>query len=138
MELDNPSVVPPIPVMMTDGKCVATPMAGGLRVAGLVEFGGLDAPPSPRPLRVLIERVRALFPGLTFDRHREWLGHRPATTDSLPVIGPSVSHPNVFFAFGHHHVGLTAGAKTGRLVAEVITGSRPNIDLAPYRVDRFG
>jgi len=123
---------------MTDGKCVATPMAGGLRVAGIVEFGGLDAPPSPRPLRVLIERVRQLFPGIAFDGHREWLGHRPATTDSLPVLGRSPSHPNVFFAFGHHHVGLTGGPKTGRLIAELITGGQPNIDLTPYSVDRFG
>ncbi len=138
VELENPSIVPPFPVMMTDGKCVATPMAGGLRVAGIVEFGGLDAPPNPRPLRVLIERVRQLFPGITFDGHREWLGHRPATTDSLPVVGRSPSHPNVFFAFGHHHVGLTGGPKTGRLIAELITGSQPNTDLTPYRVDRFG
>jgi D-amino-acid dehydrogenase len=138
VELAKPSIVPPIPVMMTDGKCVAAPIAGGLRVAGIVEFGGLDAPPNPRPLRVLIERVRQLFPGITFEGHREWLGHRPATTDSLPVVGRSPSHPNVFFAFGHHHVGLTGGPKTGRLIAELITGSEPNIDLTPYRVDRFG
>jgi D-amino-acid dehydrogenase len=138
VELENPSVVPPMPVMMNDGKCVATPMAGGLRIAGLVEFAGLDAPPNPRPPRVLIERARRLFPGLTFEGHREWLGHRPATTDSLPVLGRSHSHPNVFFAFGHHHVGLTGGPKTGRLIAELITGSKPNFDLSPYRVDRFG
>ena len=138
VQLEKPSIVPPIPVMMTDGKCVAAPIAGGLRVAGIVEFGGLDAPANPRPLRVLIERVRQLFPGITFEGHREWLGHRPATTDSLPVVGRSPSHPNVFFAFGHHHVGLTGGPKTGRLIAELITGSQPNIDLTPYRVDRFG
>ena len=138
VELDKPSIVPPIPVMMTDGKCVAAPMADGLRIAGIVEFGGLDAPPNPRPLRVLIERVRQLVPGITFEGYREWLGHRPATTDSLPVVGGSPTHPNVFFAFGHHHVGLTGGPKTGRLIAELIIGSGSNLDLTPYHVDRFG
>ncbi len=137
IELQDPSVVPKVPVMVADGKFVATPMSGGLRLAGLAEFGGLDAPASTRPIRLLLKRARELFPGLTYSAHREWMGHRPSTPDSLPVIGPAPGRPNIFFAFGHQHVGLMSGAKTGRLVADLAAGGKPNIDLAPFRAERF-
>lgn len=137
VEFLEPSVTPPVPVMVADGRCVATAMPGRLRLAGIVDFGGLDGPPSPRPLRVLHQRAGRLFPGMTFSGTRDWMGHRPATIDSLPVLGPSPKHPNVFFAFGHQHVGLSAGPKSGRLIADLVTGGTPNLDLSAYRVDRF-
>jgi D-amino-acid dehydrogenase len=137
IELQDPSVVPKVPVMVADGKFVATPMSDGLRLAGLAEFGGLDAPASAGPIRLLLEHARELFPGLTYSAHREWMGHRPATPDSLPVIGPAPGRSNIFFAFGHQHVGLMSGAKTGRLVADLAAGGKPNIDLAAFRAERF-
>ena len=113
VELVGPSLRPAVPVMNAAQKFVATPMDTGLRLAGLIEFGGLSAPPSDGPLDLLLRGARAMFPGLEFEAVRTWLGHRPATADSLPVIGQSPLCDNVFFAYGHHHVGLTAGPKTG-------------------------
>jgi D-amino-acid dehydrogenase len=57
--------------------------------------------------------------------------------DSLPVIGPSARHRNVYYAFGHGHLGLCAGAPTARLIADLVTGRHPAIDLSPFRVSRF-
>ncbi|MEM7172715.1 MAG: FAD-binding oxidoreductase, partial [Pseudomonadota bacterium] len=119
------------------GKFVATPMEGRLRCAGLVEFGGLSAQPSQGPFDLLMRKARETFPDLTWQETREWMGHRPSTSDSLPVIGPTVRFPNVHCAFGHQHIGLTGSAKTARIVSDIILGRRPNIDLAPYRTERF-
>ncbi|MCP5156426.1 MAG: FAD-binding oxidoreductase [Ectothiorhodospiraceae bacterium] len=138
IELLEPSFMPRNPTSVTAGKFVITPMEGRVRLAGIVEFGGLDAPPSEAPYRLLLERARAAFPGLTWRGERRWMGHRPSTADSLPLVGPLARHPNVHLAFGHQHLGLTAGPKTGRIVADLIAGRRPNFDLAPYRPERFG
>ncbi|MCP5370952.1 MAG: FAD-binding oxidoreductase [Hyphomicrobiales bacterium] len=138
LELTGPSARPRVPVMDAARKFVATPVDAGLRLAGIVEFGGLDAPPSAAPVALLQRGARALLPGLTYEQEKSWLGHRPAPADSLPVIGRSPLCDKVFFAYGHHHVGLTAGPKTGRLVAQLVAGLRLNLDLGAYRPDRFG
>ncbi len=135
--LKNPSRQPEQPIMMPDGKFVLTPMEGGLRVAGLVEYGGLGKPPATAPLDYLKQGARRVLPDLTWDGEEIWDGHRPTTVDSLPFIGPSPKTPQVFFAYGAQHIGLTSGPKTGRLIADLIGGRRPNIDLAPFRVGRF-
>ena len=127
---------PAQPTMISTGKFVATPMEGGLRCAGLLEFGGLAAGPSAGPLALIRRQVTRAFPRLTWRSEVEWLGHRPATTDSLPLIGEA-GQSGVFAAFGHHHVGLTGGPKTGRLVAGLVSGQPPNLDLAPYAPGRF-
>ena len=128
--------VPARPVMIASGKFVATPMAQGLRCAGILEFGGLDAAPSKAPLALLRRQAKAAFPQLTATREIEWLGHRPAPSDSLPLIG-QVGTSRVFTAFGHHHIGLTGGPKTGRLVAGLVMGQPVNTDLQPYAPQRF-
>ena len=127
---------PSQPMMIASGKFVATPMAQGLRCAGIVEFGGLDAGPSRAPLDLLRRHVARTFPGLIATNEIEWLGHRPAPSDSLPLIG-EVGQSRVYTAFGHHHIGLTGGPKTGRLVAGLITGQQVNTDLTPYQPQRF-
>ncbi len=137
VEFLDPSAMPRAPVMVASGKFVATPMEGRLRLAGIVEFGGLDAPASRAPIELLKRQVRLTMPGLTWKSTREWLGHRPAPCDSIPLIGGLEGAPGAFAGFGHHHIGLTAGPRTGRILADVISGRRPNIDLAPYRPDRF-
>ena len=137
LELWNPSVVPRAPVMIASGKFVATPMAGRLRLAGIVEFGGLKAPPSRAPFRLLEKCATAAMPGLTWQKKTEWMGHRPAPADSIPVIGEIPDVKGAFAAFGHHHIGLTAGPKTGRLLSQLITGRQPNLDLSPYSPARF-
>ncbi len=137
IELWGPSAMPRAPVMISSGKFVVTPMDGRLRLAGVVEFGGLDAPPSRAPFDLLRKNAREVFPDLTWEREVEWMGHRPATTDSIPVIGEVPGIKGAYAGFGHHHIGLTAGPKTGRLLAQLICGKRPNLDLAAYSPARF-
>lgn len=127
---------PKEPTMVAAGKFVATPMAAGLRCAGVVEFGGLEAGPSKAPLELLRRQVRLAFPNLQHAGEEEWVGHRPATSDSLPLIG-EIGGTRIHTGFGHHHIGLTGGPKTGRLIAENMMGRRPNIDLTPYSPARF-
>ncbi len=127
---------PSRPFMIASGKFVATPMEQGLRCAGIVEFGGLKAGPSRAPFDLLRRQVKKAFPQLEARSEIEWMGHRPAPTDSLPLIG-EVGQSRVFTAFGHHHIGLTGGPKTGRLVAGLIAGQGINTDLAPYHPQRF-
>ena len=127
---------PQHPIMIASGKFVATPMAQGVRCAGVVEFGGLDAGPSKAPIALLRRKVAKTFPKMTATSEIEWLGHRPAPSDSLPLIG-QVGSSRVFAAFGHHHIGLTGGPKTGRLVAGLVTGQPSNMDLSAYAPERF-
>lgn len=122
--------------MITSGKFVATPMAEGLRCAGIVEFGGLEAGPSKAPIEFLHKHVKHNFPTLEYSGVEEWMGHRPAPSDSLPLIG-EISASGVYAGFGHHHIGLTAGPKTGRLIAELIARKGTNMDLSAYDPGRF-
>lgn len=124
------------PFMIASGKFVATPMDQGLRCAGIVEFGGLEAGPSKAPLDLLRRQARKTFPNLKASEEIEWLGHRPAPADSLPLIG-QVGNSQIFTAFGHHHIGLTGGPKTGRMIAGLITDTPVNSDLSPFHPQRF-
>ena len=138
LELWDPNMMPKSPVMIASGKFVATPMEGRIRLAGIVEFGGLEAPASKAPFDLLRNNIRAAIPGLTWKREVEWMGHRPAPADSIPLIGEVPGAKDAFLGFGHHHVGLTGGPKTGRLLAQMISGRQPNIDVSPYSPSRFG
>ena len=132
----NPSVRLPFPLMVSAAKFVATPMEEGLRCAGVIEFGGLTEPPSKAPISLIRKHVSETFPGLTFDSAQEWSGHRPAPSDSLPLIG-EIGSTGVYAAFGHHHIGLTGGPKTGRIIAALVTGKDPGMDTMPYSPQRF-
>jgi glycine/D-amino acid oxidase-like deaminating enzyme len=135
--LADPSVTPRRNVQWAEGKFIATPMEMGLRFAGTVEIAGLDAPPRYSRADRLLEQGRTMFPGLGGGAVTKWMGHRPCLPDSVPVIGPSDRLRNTYFAFGHGHLGLTCASTTGRLVAELVTGAKPCIDPAPYRIGRF-
>jgi D-amino-acid dehydrogenase len=137
LELWEPNRLPRSPVMIASGKFVVTPMDGRLRLAGIVEFGGLEAPPSRAPFRLLRRNIEAAIPGLAWKETTEWMGHRPAPADSIPLIGEVPGLKGAFLGFGHHHVGLTGGPKTGRILAQLVAGKAPNIDLAPYSPSRF-
>jgi D-amino-acid dehydrogenase len=117
----------------------ATPMEMGLRLAGTDEFAGLDAEPNYARADALYHVFKKVLPGLRApdDRATRWMGRRPGTPDSLPVIGRSRTMRNVVYGFGHGHMGLTWGPTTGRLVSEILAGVSPNLDMAPFRVDRF-
>ena len=135
--LPTPGFEPRIPVSSSEGKFYATPMEGGLRVAGTVEFAGLDAPPDYRRARKLLAQVQSLYPGVRTENFTEWMGHRPCMPDSLPVIGPAPRNAGVFLAFGHGHNGMTSAPVTGRLVADLVAGRKPFMDPTPYSADRF-
>jgi D-amino-acid dehydrogenase len=134
--LARPSFVPRLPIMSGEGKFFVTPMEMGLRVAGTVELAGLDAPPHYERVAPMLAHAQRLFPGLEFESSSRWMGHRPSLPDSLPVIGRAPNVPNAFFAFGHGHVGLTAAAPTASLIAALVDGERPAIDVTPYAPDR--
>ena len=137
----DPEIMPRIPTADADGKFVATPMDTGLRFAGTVELAGLDAPPDWRRSQILLTQGRKMLPGLAAAHAEErlsmWMGHRPAMPDSLPVIGPSKASPDVIYAFGHGHVGMTAAPMTGKIVADLLSGRPAPIDIAPFAAKRF-
>ena len=135
--LPDPQVTPRFPTLSAEGRFVATPMAHGLRLTGIVELAGLRAPPDWRRAHALLPLAQALYPGLAGEGGTVWMGHRPSTPDSLPVIGRSRRSPDVIYAFGHGHLGLTGAPSTGRLIAELIAGRAPSIDPAPYAAMRF-
>ncbi|WP_150525160.1 NAD(P)/FAD-dependent oxidoreductase [Roseibium sediminis] len=137
LELWEPNFMPRSPVMVASGKFVITPMEGRIRLAGVVEFGGLNASPTKEPFELLRRNLRAAMPGLTWKREVEWMGHRPAPADSIPVIGRAPGRKGIWMGFGHHHIGLTGGAKTGRLLAQMISDKITNLDLSPYSAVRF-
>ncbi|MEM5368436.1 FAD-dependent oxidoreductase [Paraburkholderia azotifigens] len=116
---------------------MVTPTAGGIRVGGTVEMAGLDANPDFRRAKILVKRAKEALPELKAEQTSEWMGHRPALPDTVPVMGRSARRRNVYYATGHGHLGLTYGATTGRLMADLITGVEPPVDMTPYRVDRF-
>ncbi len=135
--LSDPGVAPRIMTLSADDKIALTPMDMGLRLAGNVELAGLDAAPNFERARKLLRIGERVFPGLKTAKFTEWMGHRPCLPDSLPVIGRSPKHANVFLAFGHGHQGLIGASKTGQVLAEIIAGRPASIDLRPFRVDRF-
>ena len=137
----DPEVSPRIPTADAEGKFVATPMELGLRLAGTVELAGLDAPPRWRRAHILLDHARRMFPALRGNYPEErittWMGHRPSLPDSLPAIGASRRCRDVVYAFGHGHVGMACAAKTGRAVAELISGEPTHVDVAPFSPQRF-
>jgi D-amino-acid dehydrogenase len=138
----DPEVMPRIPTADADGKFVATPMETGLRLAGTVELAGLAAPPDWRRARMLLGQGRNMLPGLAAEHPAErisvWMGHRPSLPDSLPAIGPARASPDVIYAFGHGHVGMTAAPMTGKIVADLVADRRPAIDISAFAPARFG
>ena len=130
-----------LPVMPSDGKMSNVMTPQGLRLAGQVELAGLDAAPNWKRAEILRDFALRTWPGLPrdlpADRIKVWMGHRPSTPDGLPCIGLASGCADVVHAFGHGHIGLTAGPMTGKLVADLLAGRAPRINLAPYTARRF-
>jgi D-amino-acid dehydrogenase len=117
---------------------VMTPLETGLRIGGAVEFGGLEAAPNHARTKALYDKAATLVAGLpAFDGGRLWMGFRPSLPDSLPVIGEASRNRNVVYAFGHGHYGMTQSTVTAEIVADLIAGRAPALDLAPYSPRRF-
>ena len=125
-------------IMSVERHVAVTPMREGIRVGGMAEFAAPDAPADMRYAKIVRSHAQALFPGLlSHQKFSEWMGPRPSHPDAKPVIGRSPLHRNVYFAFGHDHLGLTFGGITGKLISELVTNNMPSVDLAPFRPDRF-
>jgi len=124
------------PVIFLNRGFGITPMEQGLRVVGTVEFGGLNNPSSKKRILNLINNAKYLFPELK-EHEDEWLGFRPTLPDFLPILGPSKSHKNLFYSFGHHHLGWTLGAISGKIISGMIAGEKTNLDLSAYNSQRF-
>ena len=137
LELASPSIELRLPIIHKSRGFCLTPMADGLRLAGTVEIGGLEAPPNEARALRLRSHAEALFPGLTGASQRIWMGFRPTMPDSVPAIGPVPGRPGLFVAVGHGHYGMIGGPATGRLVAELATGATPHVNPAPYGMQRF-
>ena len=120
-----------------DYKFAITPMTMGLRIAGTVEFAGLSDPPNYARVDKMVNSCHAILEGLNSEQHTQWMGHRPCLPDSLPIIGESQKHPNIFLAFGHGHQGLVGASQTGKVISEIARRATPSMQLAPYSIDRF-
>ncbi|KWK41789.1 amino acid dehydrogenase [Burkholderia stagnalis] len=125
------------PVLDADSGFLIAPMTRGIRLTTGAELGLRDTPATPAQLAAVEPVARRLFPlGARVDGV-PWLGRRPCTPDMLPVIGAAPRHRDLWFAFGHAHHGFTLGPVTGRLVADLMMGTPPFVDPAPFRVERF-
>ncbi|WP_026620513.1 D-amino-acid dehydrogenase (plasmid) [Ensifer sp. WSM1721] len=116
---------------------VVTRLSTGIRVGGAVELGGLELPPNFRRSEAMLKKAQAFLPGLKPDCGVQWMGFRPSLPDSLPAIGRAGSTSRVIYAFGHGHLGLTQSAGTARIVADLLTGRTPAIDIASFSPQRF-
>lgn len=161
LDIANPAVSPRVPTTFFEKRFVATPMrhtqAAVLRLAGRVEFGGLQAKMTPKQALALMPLGQDLLPGLregdrhtcatpapTVTPHPEtggqrgiWMGFRPTLPDSLPVMGRAPGHANIYFCFGHQHLGLTQAAVSARVMQHIVEDREAPLDMAPFRADRF-
>ncbi len=124
------------PVIFQNRGFGITPMEQGLRVVGTVEFGGLKNPLTKSRVKNLINNAKYMMGDLP-EHEDEWLGFRPTLPDYLPVIGPSKKHKNVYYCFGHHHLGWTLGPISGKIISGMIAEENTNLDLKPYSSLRF-
>ncbi len=128
-------------MMASDAKMVVNWTDRGLRAAGTVEIAGLDAAPNWKRADILRDNLLSMFPKLPKNipasRIKTWFGHRPSMPDGRPCIGYARATRDVVYAFGHGHVGLVGSARTGRLVAQLLSGKPPEIPLQPFAPSRF-
>jgi len=125
------------PVMNGESSFVLSPMEDGLRLTSQIEFGGLSADPDYARVRSLLPIAKRMLPGLDAREESVWMGFRPSLPDSLPVLGFSSKSNRVLYAFGHQHLGMTLGAISGFVVADLVAGRKPVVDVSPYSPQRF-
>ncbi len=136
--LPSPGVMLARPTIMAERYFAATPMDGGIRLAGTAEFARADAPMDPRRSDILLGLAKEYLPDLDGTGATRWMGVRPSFPDALPAIGASTRHRDLFYSFGHHHVGLTQAAVSAQVLADVIDERTPPVDVAPLAIERFG
>ena len=133
----DPGVAPRMPVTHTDAKFACSPMNVGLRLAGTAEFSGIDTPPNWQRAELLKLQAQRMFPGVRLDQVTRWTGYRPSMPDGLPALGVAPNYANAYFAFGNSHFGMSAGPVMGKVVAEIVAGRKPGIDITPFSPTRF-
>nr|WP_241014493.1 FAD-dependent oxidoreductase [Burkholderia sp. Ac-20379] len=124
-------------IIYADGGFCFSPMTRGLQIGGTIEFAGAGAKPNFRRADIILGKARRVLPQLRTAGVEYGVGYRPFLPDTKPVIDRSRRLPNVLMAFGHGQLGLTLGATTGRLIAELAAGRAPGTDLAPFSAYRF-
>ncbi len=134
--MDSAPNMPKIPVVSGDRNVSIVTLSTGLRMTTMAELTAIDAPPDHDRAMRIFQGTAPLIRGLELKVATRWMGSRPSTSDSLPVIGRSPRHRNVIYAFGHGHLGVTFGAVTGAIVGTLARDERPNFDITPYRPDR--
>ncbi|HKX56190.1 MAG TPA: FAD-binding oxidoreductase, partial [Xanthomonadales bacterium] len=135
--LAQPNVNLSHPLMQIKEYIVMTPMRDGLRVAGTAEFAHIDAKPDYRRAKALLQHAQRFLPGLKGESVTEWMGQRPMLPDSIPVLGKLPGRERVLCAFGHGHYGITQGPTSGRIIADLVFGQPPHVDLKPFSITRF-
>ncbi|MEH6576553.1 MAG: FAD-binding oxidoreductase [Amphritea sp.] len=134
----DPNVTVKHPLLHHNGGFVITPMEMGLRVGGTLELGGLNSKPNYNRVRAITRKAKNILPRLEITEKTEWVGYRPMMPDTLPVIDRSPKFHNVVYACGHGQLGITYGAITGELVADLVQhGATERMDMTPYRATRF-
>ncbi|WEZ82473.1 FAD-binding oxidoreductase [Rhizobium sp. 32-5/1] len=132
----DPQVKLEVPVFFAEHGFVATPMRNALRIGGAVELARPEAPANFARAAAMRNKMRRYVPSLPESGGTEWMGRRPSTPDSVPVIGLSPRDPRIAMAFGHGHLGLTLSAVTARAVTRLLSGG-DTADLAPFGIERF-
>ena len=136
LELYETDIKLKYPIMNGYLKLAITPRPTGIRFAGLVEFGSLNSNPNPKAFELLMRNANSMFPGIKFKTKQEWSGHRPSTVDSLPIIGSSSVNKKIHFGYGHHHIGLTGGPKTGKILSQTILRDNEKLDIESFNPSR--
>ncbi|MEO5874520.1 MAG: FAD-dependent oxidoreductase, partial [Streptosporangiaceae bacterium] len=133
----TPPGAPRRPVILTDGPVAISPLGGELRFGGSLDLTGMDARIVPRRVTAMLDLVGSHLPALDLTGHREvWTGLRPCSPDGIPYVGPAAPYRNLFLCCGHGPIGMGLAPATGHLLAQLLTGERPELDLHPLRVDR--
>jgi D-amino-acid dehydrogenase len=135
--LPNPGVEFRHSVIYADGGFCFSPMTRGLQIGGTIEFAGPNAEPNFKRAEIILEKAKRILPQLQTANFEYGIGYRPFLPDTKPVIDASPRLSNVFMAFGHGQLGLTLGATTGRLIADLVAGRPTPQDLAPFSANRF-
>ena len=138
ISVERPDGYPDTPVMFSEAKVFITPMGAMLRMGGTLELAGLDLSINRRRLDAVVRAARTYMPGLEPTPTIEiWRGLRPLTPDDLPIIGRPRGTSGLILATGHGMSGISQGPMTGELVAQIVTGEKPSLDIAPFSPDRF-
>lgn len=133
----TPPGAPRLPVLLSEGKVAVAPFGGRLRVGGTLELSGLDVSVSAGRVAGILRTVRDYMPGLAIPDAKVWSGLRACTPDGLPLAGRARSLRNLTLCCGHGHIGLGVAPATGQLIADLLAGRQPGIDLAPMSADRY-